>query len=291
MSFRLVDTGWNAVLIDAMRTDHSVVRLVCPFIKKGAVERLFANSNPGTLQVITRFNLDEFAQGISDLSALRFLLDRGASIRGVKNLHAKLYLFGDSRAIVTSANLTEAALLRNHEFGFVAEDVEIVGGCRKYFDDLWGKAGSNLTAAMLANWEQSVTNYLVSGGRLAAVAGLGDEGVDVGLPAEPIAMPILVDEAPQAFVKFFGKSDNRADRSLPILEQVRGSGCHWACTYPKARRPRQVQDGAILFMGWMVKDPDDILIFGREGEKHRPAPCLQATSRRRTDSTGQYLAK
>ena len=45
------------------------------------------------------------------------LLDAGASIRGIQNLHAKLYLFGTSRAIITSANLTEAALTRNQEFG------------------------------------------------------------------------------------------------------------------------------------------------------------------------------
>ena len=30
----------------------------------------------------------------------------GAQIRGVRHLHAKLYLLGASRAIVTSANLT-----------------------------------------------------------------------------------------------------------------------------------------------------------------------------------------
>ena len=31
----------------------------------------------------------------------------GARARGIKNLHAKAYIFGDRRAIVTSANLTE----------------------------------------------------------------------------------------------------------------------------------------------------------------------------------------
>jgi len=38
----------------------------------------------------------------------------------------KLYVFGDSKVIVTSANLTEVALRRNHEFGFVAEEAMIV---------------------------------------------------------------------------------------------------------------------------------------------------------------------
>jgi phosphatidylserine/phosphatidylglycerophosphate/cardiolipin synthase-like enzyme len=67
------------------------------------------------LQAITWFNLADFAKGVSDIDALRMLLDAGASVRGIRNLHAKVYLFGVSRAIITSANLTAAALDRNHE--------------------------------------------------------------------------------------------------------------------------------------------------------------------------------
>lgn len=282
MNFRLVDAGWNTVLTDALHKDHSSVRLVCPFIKKGTVERLLAKSRPGTLHVITRFNLDDFAQGVSDLSALRVLMDRGAQIRGVRHLHAKLYLFGDSQTVVTSANLTEAALLRNHEFGFVAEEAGIVARCRKYFDDLWIKAGPNLTTARLSNWEQTVTKYLAGGACPSVAAKLGDDGVDAGLAAEPVELPVLGEDAPQAFVKFFGESHNRADRSMPVFEEVRRSGCHRTCTYPKGKRPRQVRDGAILFMGRMVKDPNDILVYGRAfGMRHDP---------RRDDATPEDIA-
>ena len=69
--------------------------------------------------------------------------------------------------------------------------------------------------------------------------------------------------APQAFVKFFGESTNRCSQKILILEEVKRSGCHWACTYPKGKRPRQVKDGDVMFMGRMVKEPDDILIYGR----------------------------
>ena len=41
----------------------------------------------------------------------------GAGVRGIRNLHAKLYVFGSDRSIVTSANLTEPALTKNAEFG------------------------------------------------------------------------------------------------------------------------------------------------------------------------------
>jgi hypothetical protein len=258
MAFRLVDSGWGDLFTTALNKDSSKLQVVCPFIKRRAVERLLA-SQPNSIQVITRFNLNEFAQGVSDLSALKVLLDAGAEIRGIKNLHAKIYLFGDSRAIVTSANLTQAALERNHEFGFVAEDEEIIQSCRTYFHTLWNRAGQSLTTDRLAEWEELVTNYLATTACPSTPTGLGDEGADAGLEPEPIDLPPAVSDSGQAFVKFFGESTNRAPRSLALLDELRGSGSHWACTYPNGKRPRRVRDDAIMFMGRLVKDPNDIL--------------------------------
>jgi hypothetical protein len=271
MSFRLVDTGWDTVLDDAIQKDHSELRIICPFIKHGAAIRLLAHGVPQSMQVITRFDPAIFCAGVSDLSALRLLMENGATIRGVKHLHAKLYLFGGSQVVVTSANLTEAALVRNHEFGFVADDAAIIARCRLYFDDLCGRAGPDLTMPRLATWETQVMAWLAQGARPNSPIGLGDQGVDIGFVPEPVILPPGVAEAGQAFVKFFGESDDREAMSLPVLEEVRGSGSHWACTYPKGKRPRQVKDGAIIFMGRMVKDPDDILIYGRAvGMSHVP---------------------
>jgi len=121
--------------------DNLNVRIVCPFIKKRAAERLLKRGRPKLLQVITRFNQLEFSVGVSDIAALRLLLESGAEIRGVRNLHAKLYVFGASRVILTSANLTEAGLLRNHELGVVSNDLQIGAHCLEYFDNLWRRAG------------------------------------------------------------------------------------------------------------------------------------------------------
>ncbi|MEZ6081222.1 MAG: hypothetical protein R3C56_37805 [Pirellulaceae bacterium] len=39
--------------------------------------------------------------------------------------------------------------------------------------------------------------------------------------------------------------------------------------YPKDKRPRRVDDGAIMFLARLVKDPADILIYGRAiGMRH-----------------------
>ena len=89
---RLVGAGWGRELTEAIRADPSAVRIICPFIKKGALDYLMPHRpSDGDIQVITRFNLDDFANGVSDVEALRMLLDDGASVRGVQNLHAKLF--------------------------------------------------------------------------------------------------------------------------------------------------------------------------------------------------------
>lgn len=262
MAFKLVESGWDRVIRDAVGADHSILRIVCPFIKKQAAARLLRAGRPGSIRVITRFHLGDFCDGVSDTSALRLLLDSGAQIRGVRNLHAKVYLIG-KRAIVTSANLTEAALSRNYEFGLVADDPDILKTCAKYFENLWRRSGRDLTVDRLDGWEQQLAGVLAAGSRPSRPTGLTDEGADAGVPPAPIILPPRVAEAPQSFVKFFGTSADREDRDTSVFDEVDRSGCHWSCTYPKGKRPRQVEDGALMFTGRLVGGPNDTMIFGR----------------------------
>lgn len=268
MRFRLVDCGWDREIDEALHLSSSSLRIVCPFIKKRAAERLLKLGDFKQLQVITRFNLADFAEGVSDPSALRILMDEGAEIRGIRNLHAKLYLFGSARTVITSANLTTAALTRNHELGFVSDDPAIVGQCEEYFNNLWGRAGGDLSEERLDKWEKMIRDCLSGGVRRKSTVGLGDEGVDIGIEVE-LALPPGVEDADQGFVKFIGGSESRANRTLSVLEDLRESNCHLVCGFPKGKRPRRVNDGALMFMGRLVQDPNDILIYGRAiGMRH-----------------------
>ena len=265
---RLVDAGWGRELTAAIRADPSEVRIVCPFIKKGALERLLSH-RPDDVKVITRFNLDDFADGVSDVEALRMLLDAGASIRGIRNLHAKLYLFGKSRAIITSATLTKATLTQNQEFGVVADDAAVIAACRNYFDELWRRGCSaDLSRDMLDCWAEKVTRYRLASGRPRRARELGDFGAKVGLESPPPVLPVVVADADQAFVKFLGRSDKRGPVSQAIIKVIEHEGCHRVLAYPK--RPRSVKDDALMFMGRFTDEPD-IRIFGRAvGMKHHP---------------------
>ena len=270
-SIQLVGTGWDRVLTAAIRAYSSEVRIVCPFIKKRALKRLLLH-RPDDVQVITRFNLADFADGVSDVEALRMLLDYGASVRGIQHLHAKLYLFGTSQAIITSANLTEAALTRNQEFGVVADDAAVIAACRDYFDELWSHASSaELSRDKLDSWAKAVTGYRVAGGRPSRPKELGDFGADAGLAATPpVSFPAVVADADQAFVKFLGKGDDRVSVDCATIEEIERAGCHWAVAYPANRRPQSVKDGAIIFIARFTNERD-IRIFGSAvGMKYHP---------------------
>ena len=264
----MVDSGWAAELIDGVREGAGELRIVCPFIKERALDRLL-EQGPRNVRVITRFNLADFADGVSDITALRKLLQTGAAVRGIRNLHAKLYVFGERRAIVTSANLTEAGLCHNPEFGMVTKDPAAVRECRQYFDRLWGCARDNLRPDELRTWEREVARQLVSGYRTDTTANLGDCGVDVGLVEPPSDQKTTIfKEAPQAFVKFLGVSNDRASLSLSTLDEIRRSCCHWAVGYSK--RPRSVGDGAAMFISRLVEGSDSRVFGVAVGMKHVP---------------------
>src|ERR1039458_6346701 len=78
----------------------------------------------------------------------------------------------------------------------------------------------------------------------------------------------LSERAPQSFVKFYGSNADRAPRIRTTLSAVQRAGNHAVCTYPTAKRPRQVRDGAIMFMGRLIEDPNDVMIYGRAIAKH-----------------------
>lgn len=263
MTFRLVDKGWHEEFTEALCDDASELRIICPFIKVGALQWLLQH-NPKEVRVITRFNLADFAEGVSDVAALRKLLEVGGRVRGVQNLHAKLYLFGGKRAIITSCNLTQAALEKNRELGIVTSDSATVEKCLDYFDRLWSAAGDDLQPNRVDVWDRTVTEFWLEGGRPQGKGGLGDYGADTAIvDAPPVQVPITVSDAPQAFVKFLGSSDNRLPLSASTTKEIVRAGCHWTACYPTNRRPRSVQDGAIIFIGRLMRDPNDIRVLGR----------------------------
>lgn len=263
MSFRLIDGNWHAELVRARRQHPGDLHIVSPFVQAGALLQLLMGQSPTQVRLITRYNLADFADRVSDLQALRLLVEGGGTVRGIRNLHAKLYLFGGAEAIVTSANLTGAALQRNVEFGFASDDVPVLASCRDYFDHLWGMSGPDLTLEQVDRWQAQLQTRLAEGGRPRGGADLPDYGANIGLPEPQRSLPAALIDPPQAFVKMLGDAATRVPLRHPVIEELHSSGCHWAVCYPLDRRPRAPKDGAVMLMGRLTREPDDIRIFGR----------------------------
>jgi hypothetical protein len=270
--FRLVSSGWDAEFIAARRAAPRRLRIVCPFIKLGAMERILKAGDPARIKVITRFDLNCFYERVSDLDALELLLDAGAKVRGRRGLHSKLFLLDRAIAIGTSANVTDAGMLRNHEFGFVSDEAEVVGASNRYFDELWAISGRNLRAGRIAEWRDTIRKARARHGGGGGRPRLKDHGASGGEDpggGNPLDGRSGAPASGQAYLKFFGRGVDRTPRTERIADIVAESGCNWAATFPTGRRPRQIEDGDTIYMA-RIAQPDDLLIFGRAtGYRHR----------------------
>ncbi len=230
--------------------------------RPNSLER-FLSPMPSSIRVITRFSLDDFASGVSDIDSLRYLIGVGGQVRGIRGLHAKLYLFGESRAVITSANLTSGGLLKNHEFGIVAEDQAAVKICLAYFEELW-KLGKPLQPDQVDEWEKAIRSPRPLIAEPWSAGKLPDYGADAGFSPSPHPEDALIyADPPQAIVKFLGGSRSRMSPEKKTLVEIERSNCHRVLAYPDNRRPRSVKEGAIMFIARFTSKPGDIRIFGR----------------------------
>ena len=270
-AFRLMQGAWNKEILAARRANPGRLRIICPFIKAKTLDRILRAAKSGDIEVITRFDLNCFDQGVSDLDdALALVLEGGGDVRGVRGLHSKLYLFGGSSVIATSANVTDAAFHRNHEFGFAASDPQIVETCEQYFDNLWNDAKPSLTRKQLKTWRAMLDERRGKGGGTKQGSPLPDFGADIDQRSPFAPSAEAASQENNAFIKFLGSADRRAPRTLAVDELVAENGANWACTYPETKPPRQVEDGDVIYTGRLVHSPNDLLIFGRViGRKHR----------------------
>jgi phosphatidylserine/phosphatidylglycerophosphate/cardiolipin synthase-like enzyme len=139
-NFKILKSPWEKDFVRLLGSTKRHVRLASPFIKTDVASLIAQNVRAeARIDFLSSFKLANFHRGSSDLEALSLLLHQDASIRNYHRLHAKIFVFDDKRAVVTSANLTPGGLFNNYEYGILIEDeklsVKIALDFKKIFDD------------------------------------------------------------------------------------------------------------------------------------------------------------
>ena len=96
-------------LLDAALGARKVF-LCSPFIKQSALNKVLSRvDSEAEVTLVTKIDLDSFACGVSDISALREVLSKKGKVLILANLHLKYYRFNRC-VFLGSANLTDKGL-------------------------------------------------------------------------------------------------------------------------------------------------------------------------------------
>lgn len=147
----LNDSVYDEFMNLVEKTDKEI-KLCAPFIKKGIVNDILTYKKQNVnITTITNIKLMSFYRKVLDIEALSNILNSNGKIYNYPMLHAKIYIFDDNKLIITSANLTEAGLKKNKEYGIISDDRDLINTANTDFkdmcnDDITGKLKlSNLT--------------------------------------------------------------------------------------------------------------------------------------------------
>lgn len=273
MSIHIISKGFGDRFNSLLDETLMEINIISPFIGRNT-GKSFANIietiDGMNSNIITRFNREEFIQGASSLDGLERLLQAGAKLYALQNLHTKLYIFDNKSVIMGSANFTFNGFFRNHEFGMCMEDEsEFAQECTNYFFGLLNKI-----VKMPEDWEitqekidseriyvnnaianrrknDNIPNIVKWGARIDEVTGSQEKSHSVLPEVDFIEKTLKADPILGAnsgiWIKFEGGSDNGIpndliymDRKRDRYEYINRTNFH--------RRPTGIKNGQTVFM-------------------------------------------
>ncbi len=241
--------NWYDKLLDEL-TRTKKLRIVSPFIKEQVIRKIQGQFDFENFELITRFNLRDFASNVSSLDGLKFTLENGAKVYGIRELHSKIYLFDKRSAIITSANLTTGGLVNNYECGIFLTDSSTIQNLHAYFNDLKIIAGQPLLIDRCKQWQQELSRVEIINTKIPSLRDYG-------------ASQIQIDPTKNYYIKFLGTANNRVPLTFTTKEEIKKALCHYACGFSIKKKPRQIKDGDIIYMARMTHNPYDYAIFGK----------------------------
>ena len=116
-NLQIVTTPTRDWLAERAHTCSERMLVGSPYVNDAIIELTDMVSNDVTRTLVTRTDLRDFAVGASSLDTLCTLVKDGVAVHSLSDLHAKIYVFDDSSALVTSANATMSGMRHNLECG------------------------------------------------------------------------------------------------------------------------------------------------------------------------------
>lgn len=114
------------------------IAISSPYVGDYLKQAIAALDGSLPVRLLTRTLLSDFASRASDLDAVHGIAERAGGILSLSSLHAKVYIVGTSRALVTSANATFSGMHRNRECGVEITDSNEVIRLRALIDSGFG---------------------------------------------------------------------------------------------------------------------------------------------------------
>jgi len=250
---------WNNRFLKLIKAANEIW-IISPFISHIAIDTLQHRSKHGDVRLITRYDLGNFAKGVSDLKTIKTLARQGVQIRGILGLHSKIYLFDKKTAVITSANFTSGGLINNLECGIITQAKSDISQLTTYFDTLWNYGEKDLTIKKIAEWEAKIKKNkakIVPQNNIFA-----DEGAKIPKASTGLRLGASKSKR-EAYLKFWGKSESRASRHETVKEILRWTEANYAGTFPKGRRPTSIKENETIYMTYLVTNPPGYLVFGK----------------------------
>lgn len=199
--------------------------------------------------------MNDFRSGVSSITALEILLNNKTEIKGIKDLHSKVYLFDQKSVIVTSANFTNGGFFRNKEFGIKSYSKDTIEEATNYFHELW-QIDNELLSEEKPNdeWKVLLTKYQDSNILIESLPNLGKSYQEK-----------TIDTNKRYFINFFGKDENRVNLDYHSRTEIEEAHCHYALSFSRKsndKRPRKYRDGDVVYMAMMLHG-NDYAIFGK----------------------------
>lgn len=123
--------------LNIVENSTNEIKLCAPFIKTGIINDILRYKKQNVnIKTITNVKLMSVYRKVLDIDALSKILLSNGRLFNYPNLHAKIYIFDDNKLIITSANLTEAGLKKNKEYGIYTDESTLVKNANIDFDQM-----------------------------------------------------------------------------------------------------------------------------------------------------------